>query len=502
MGGYGVFLIAALIVASGIIAYVGDVIGRRMGRRRLTLFGLRPRRTAIAISVLAGMLIAAFTLTSAMLVSQNVRDALLRVAEMRREIGRLESAARELETRAESSRRRAARAQRDLDAAKERLTAVLSALTQQTKRLGEQRQQLAAARERLRVVSAELATQRENLEITAARLREVSAELERERRELADQRRELEATRGALATTQQELGTKTQELSQVAAELANANRELDAAYAELRDNAQMIIKLTGEREQLEADIRSLSQQARQAFQVIRTQPVIFGADEEIVTAVVPGGRPISEVRSDLDDFVGLVNRAAVSGGAGARDNGRGIDMSQLVWDEATQQPILYTEGQVLDALAEAISDTEGSVIVRAASAGNVVRGETVVVHFRLFRNELVFHAGEELARTTIDSSRDQATLMFQLVTFLRVKVSSRGREAGVMPRAAARLGQGREALFPGPEEVVGEIPYPDLLDVIRQVQSRKGSVEVIAHAASDIWSAGPLRVKLTVEGRS
>ncbi len=81
--GYGILLAAVIVVVSGGIAYLGDVIGRRMGRKRLTLFGLRPRYTAIVISVFAGMLIAAWTLGGAMWVSTDVRDAFTRVGELR-----------------------------------------------------------------------------------------------------------------------------------------------------------------------------------------------------------------------------------------------------------------------------------------------------------------------------------------------------------------------------------------------------------------------------------
>jgi len=85
----GILLIAALVIVSGVIAYVGDIVGRRMGRKRLSLFGLRPRHTAIVISVVAGMLITIVTLAAAMALSQNVKDGFLRVAEMRQRQGEL-----------------------------------------------------------------------------------------------------------------------------------------------------------------------------------------------------------------------------------------------------------------------------------------------------------------------------------------------------------------------------------------------------------------------------
>jgi len=80
----GILLIIALVIVSGVIAYVGDIVGRRMGRKRLSLFGMRPRHTAIAMSVAAGMLITMMTLTVAMTLSRDVKDGFLRVAEMRR----------------------------------------------------------------------------------------------------------------------------------------------------------------------------------------------------------------------------------------------------------------------------------------------------------------------------------------------------------------------------------------------------------------------------------
>ncbi|UCC69355.1 MAG: DUF3084 domain-containing protein [Armatimonadota bacterium] len=82
---YGILLITALVIVSGVIAYVGDIVGRRMGRKRLSVFGLRPRHTAIVISVAAGMLITLLTLGVAISVSEDVKDGFLRVAEMRDE---------------------------------------------------------------------------------------------------------------------------------------------------------------------------------------------------------------------------------------------------------------------------------------------------------------------------------------------------------------------------------------------------------------------------------
>jgi len=39
---YGFTLILTLVVVGGVIAYIGDRLGMNVGRKKLTLFGLRP----------------------------------------------------------------------------------------------------------------------------------------------------------------------------------------------------------------------------------------------------------------------------------------------------------------------------------------------------------------------------------------------------------------------------------------------------------------------------
>ena len=65
----GVLLIPLLISLSGAIALVGNAVGRNIGRRRLSLVGLRPRYTAQIVTVVTGMLITIVTLIVVLLIS-------------------------------------------------------------------------------------------------------------------------------------------------------------------------------------------------------------------------------------------------------------------------------------------------------------------------------------------------------------------------------------------------------------------------------------------------
>ncbi|GAB6137347.1 DUF3084 domain-containing protein [Halanaerobaculum tunisiense] len=73
---YGVQLVLTLIILGGLIAYVGDKIGMKVGKKRLSLFGLRPKYTSIIITIITGILIALMSLGLLLVVSQNVRQAL------------------------------------------------------------------------------------------------------------------------------------------------------------------------------------------------------------------------------------------------------------------------------------------------------------------------------------------------------------------------------------------------------------------------------------------
>jgi uncharacterized protein (DUF3084 family) len=98
----GAVLIPTLILVSGVVAFIGNLVGRNIGRRRLTLFGLRPRYTAQVITVLTGMLITVVTLAVVLLVSNDARQALFHLRALQEQTQSLEAqiAQQEAELRA------------------------------------------------------------------------------------------------------------------------------------------------------------------------------------------------------------------------------------------------------------------------------------------------------------------------------------------------------------------------------------------------------------------
>lgn len=93
----GTLTILIVMIVSGLIAYVGDRVGHQVGRKRLSLFGIRPRYTSTIVAVSTGMLIALFAMLLALLFSQQVKTALFRMNQISAQISHLESREKDLE---------------------------------------------------------------------------------------------------------------------------------------------------------------------------------------------------------------------------------------------------------------------------------------------------------------------------------------------------------------------------------------------------------------------
>lgn len=79
---YGLGLVLMLVVLGGLIAFIGDRIGMKIGKKRLSIFGLRPKYTSILITIITGIVVAGTSVLVMSIVSQDVRTALFRMHEI------------------------------------------------------------------------------------------------------------------------------------------------------------------------------------------------------------------------------------------------------------------------------------------------------------------------------------------------------------------------------------------------------------------------------------
>ena len=99
----GVLLIIAIAIVAGSIAYVGDRVGHQVGRKRMTLFGLRPKYTSTIVAVGTGVMIALVATIVVLLTTPLARDAFFHLSEINDKVNLLQSQADQLEKQTHES---------------------------------------------------------------------------------------------------------------------------------------------------------------------------------------------------------------------------------------------------------------------------------------------------------------------------------------------------------------------------------------------------------------
>lgn len=98
-------LLTLLVILGGVIAYLGDWLGRKMGKKRLRIMNLRPRHTAILFTVIMGALIPVITAFALIGVSEPVKEWIVRGPALIREVKTLGAERDNLQTEVSTNAR-------------------------------------------------------------------------------------------------------------------------------------------------------------------------------------------------------------------------------------------------------------------------------------------------------------------------------------------------------------------------------------------------------------
>ncbi len=82
----GWILIIFLLLLGGLISAFGDLVGTKIGKARFSILKLRPKRTAIVITIITGGLISASSLSLMLLVNRQLRVGLFRLDDLQKKL--------------------------------------------------------------------------------------------------------------------------------------------------------------------------------------------------------------------------------------------------------------------------------------------------------------------------------------------------------------------------------------------------------------------------------
>ncbi len=204
----GIILIVSILLLGGVLATLGDRIGTKVGKARLSLFKLRPRKTATLVTIATGVMIAGTTLGILFATSEPLRRGIFAYD---RTLKKLRAARRELketrvqkihvETQLAQARDRHAAAQQHLDEINQSLQAALAQqgvtevkLAQTQNQLGQVTANFEQTQSQLQDVLSKFKQAHAQLSRVSGQVETLGAEitqLQRERQELIGQRDEV-----------------------------------------------------------------------------------------------------------------------------------------------------------------------------------------------------------------------------------------------------------------------------------------------------------------------
>jgi len=366
-----VLALAVFVCVCGFIAYWGDILGRRMGKRRLTIFGLRPRYTAIMTTTITGMLIALLTITVMATVSGEVKELVLRGHQILREY-----------------------------------QAAQAAYSAVTKELRKQRE----IAEKAQKEAEEAVRQRDSLAEEIARLSKSLKKLDSD----------LQRNGATLRRTEKQLASSKRDIEKRSLEIA----KLEKQRADLKHDVVVLLKDMGE-----------AATKWQQYIGLRERNIIFRSNEEIARRVIRCAQSKLEIRGEVLALLDDADQRARAEGAKPGDNDKAIKIRPKWWPGTGESGTgrFLKDSESIDALVDQIAGGSGSIVARVVSVGNSVEGEQAMIEFVPNYNRLVYSAGQEVAQTVIDGGASQGQILGQVITFLRAEVRPAAIGMGVIP---------------------------------------------------------------------
>ncbi len=510
-------LILAILLLGGAIATAGDRIGTKVGKARLSLFNLRPRKTATLITILTGVLISASTLTILFTTSESLRKGLFEYDQTQKKLRsartELEGARRELEqTKSQKSqvegqlsraKSEQAAAQQRLDETNQSLQTVLAELTKRLAQQARTETNLSETQQKLERVEADFQEKRGELEKLQAerqalieQIAEGRAQIERRDREIAKRDREiseqdreisqqeqlLAEREKQLAERNQLLAEREQQLTQQEQLLAEREKQLAERDELLAERNQLLAerqKQLDERDELlaERETRLQDLATQKAFierevqflerdlQVLKEGTIVLRRNQVLASGVVRILQPAA-ARQAVDRLLEEANRNA-------------IKLAQPGLEKNNQRAIEITRAEVEEVIAR-IDDGE-DYVVRILSAANYLLGEQrIQVFIDAAQNQVVFLPGDVVATTSVDPAAMSGDQIRERIELLLAASSFRGRRVGIIADTI-QIADGR---------------IETLIRFLEQLQQQTQPVDVRAIAADVTYTAGPLKMNL------
>ena len=535
-----------LIPLAGFIAWAGDRIGHKTGKRRQSLFGLRPRHTAMVFTIGSGMAIVlvSFGLFYALsesfrvvvrdgaqlyqhnrdLKAENLRQAQLltltrqtaktaqeetatyysqrqeaekslkttveELQEAERKRGEAEKSASEARNNFDLAAKGRDKAQKELSLAQSALTEVQRGLNAKTTLVRNAELRLSTARKRA-------ATAEEGVKSAKAQFKAAIAERDAARNDV------LAAKKETADIQFKALRILGEQATQAKNDIAEINRQLAAKNADYTD-------LQVKTDTLRSDLAKLTEEMtkrRQEYdkivsntQALRNKQITFQVGEEVERINLRSGYNLWRMQGMLRAFLGNAAKKAERRGAARGGEDRAVFIAPQAVTVDNKPVEIGGKGEEDDAIraaAETIRKLNQEVVILAVSRVNAVTGEPVAVDLRVYRNPIVLREGEKISETIISGNGTTQETANALATYMSREVHQKLVTAGMLP--VLRGGENdQEASETGQPASEFTLNGGDWLKLVEDVRRAGTAARVQIYAAKDLRAGDPLALRFSV----
>ncbi len=492
----GFILLMALM--GGVIAVLADRLGRKLGKSRHTLFGLRPRRTAELLTFVAGFLIPIVTIAFVISINSDYRQWILRGSQAIEDAKRYELQANERQQQVDDLEKSRVQAKTEFDAQSKELAALQKERAAIEKKRDELQSKLASLNDEVAKLNAnarkltaqtlkltqqylaaktdydgvkksltvqnslyqDILERNRNIEKENAELERESTRLKQEASTLQGKITDLEKQRSDLQKQVEDAKIEYQkQLGNLNAQLAQAKKDLEQTQKELEDSQELATFLKG------------------TFGTSRTQRITFYQMEEVARVTLTPNLNEDQARNQLNSL--LRQSIATAEQRGAKPN----DLPFAAMIMPTQQA---TTRDQIEAIIRRIRNLPDHMFLTATSKFNAFVGEPVALEVALFHNPVIYAEGATIADVRIDGSQSDAVIWDQLSNFFADTVRPAAQKAGMIPVS-------------GPDGGLGTLTTGDVLQLIRRIKDVNAPVRVYAVAAKQTRAGD--RLELTFRFR-
>ena len=481
-------LLTLFCALGGMIAYFADRLGHRLGKKRLSLFGLRPRHTAEVITIGAGALIPFLTIVAILTVSSEVREwvregpaIVEKVKLAQADVKRLDRERQEKTDQLSGVNARLVSLQTEMQNASTRLkntNSQLSKLTDQYKNLTKNYELVAKQYKETKGNLVVAAKKYAALDATYTKLDRTYKDLERKQKDVLAKNTALlsENARVSADVDQGKRDIGEQKLAFDRLKRVQDSLVLDNQSA-ASDLAHTQIQLAQANVDLEVQKARAEMMLKQTLGGSRLNRLMFQMNDEVARLAIDPGLSKVQARAALDDLLAAARQTATKAGALPRENGLPAAFL-FAGTDSSGRPVSSDEQE--SAIVDKITNLKENLVLLVYSPINAFKGESVALALRTALNPIVFKSGQTVAERRIDGRQSESQIVRQVTDFIKNDVSEHAKQKNMIP---------------DPREPVIQVELPEIVELVKVIKFENRTIRLSAQADGDTRAASPLKLQ-------